>query len=143
MADFVTGVDPVSGLRLVEISAEGSKTAGDMAMSLALFEGTKLRFAVDGLGRFSAATEPADLLAKVGRIVDLRVSADASRAEFDYEPIGDPGNRKTGDVAKLVARLVDVAAVSVESDVLDAPQREVSFGARSSDAGNGVTAPAR
>jgi hypothetical protein len=130
LSDFVTNVDPVTGQRLVEIAAEGSKSNGDMAMTLALFEGTKLRFAVDSLGRFSASTVPGELMNEVGKIVGLRVGTDATRAEFDYEPAGQPGVRKVGDVAKLVALIVERAAVSVESDVVDAPQREVSFGAR-------------
>ena len=130
LSDFVTNVDPVTGQRLAEVAAEGSKSNGDMAMTLAIFEGTKLRFAVDSLGRFSASTVPSELMTEVGKIVGLRVSGDSSRAEFDYEPAGQPGVRKIGDVAKLVALIVDRAAQSVESDVVDAPQREISFAGR-------------
>jgi hypothetical protein len=143
LGEFVTNVDPVSGQRLAEVSAEGSKATGDMSVIFAIFEGTKLRFSVDNLGRFSATTTPVELMADIGRLVGLRVSADAARAEFDYEPVGQPGVRKVGDVAKLVALVIERAAISVESDIVDAPQREVSFAGRSAENGRATAAPAR
>jgi len=130
LVDFVGTVDPVSGQRLADVSAEGSKANGDMAVVFAVFDGTKLRFAVDNLGRFTASSHPPEMMAEVGRLVDLRVSADATRAEFDYEPAGQPGARKIGDVAKLVALVIERAAISMESDIVDAPQLEVSLAGR-------------
>ncbi len=142
LAEFVTNVDPVSGQRLAEVAAEGSKANGDMSVIFAIFEGTKLRFSVDSLGRFSATTSPVEMMSDIGRLTGLRVSADASRAEFDYEPVGQPGVRKVGDVAKLVALVIERAALSVEGDIVDAPQREVSFGGRAPDNGRGAAVPA-
>ncbi len=143
LAEFVGSVDPVSGQRLAEVGSEGSKANGDMAVVLAVFDGTKLRFAVDRVGRFSATTHPPELMAEIGRLVGLRVSADATRAEFDYEPAGQPGARKVGDVSKLVALIIERAAISVESDVVDAPQREVSVAARAVDTSRAVALPVR
>ncbi len=143
LSDFVTNVDPVTGARLAEINAEGSKTNGDLAMTLSLFEGTKLRFEVDSLGRFGVSTVPAELMSEVGRIVDLRVAPDASRAEFSYEPAAQPGTKKTGDVAKLVALIVERAVATVESDLVGAPQPDIGHAGRGSENGRAVAAAAR
>ena len=51
LSDFLSNTDPVGGMRLAELLAEGSKAYGDLALTLAFFEGSRLRLAVDKSGR--------------------------------------------------------------------------------------------
>ncbi|HMD01630.1 MAG TPA: hypothetical protein VKG44_01575, partial [Candidatus Baltobacteraceae bacterium] len=88
LAEFFTNLDPVTGVRLADLLAEGSKAAGEMALQLTMLDGTRMRISVDGLGRFSHESEP-NVFEGVGEIVEFRVSPDQYSAEFLYVPNGD------------------------------------------------------
>jgi hypothetical protein len=77
LADFTQTVDPITGVRLAEILAEGSKTNGDLSLAVTFFEGSNVRFAVDRRGRFVCTATPPDVLDGIARILDIRVRGDA------------------------------------------------------------------
>lgn len=112
--DFVKAVDPVTGTRLVELLAEGSKAKGDLVLAVALFEGSRLRFAVNATGRLDCTSVPPDILAEFGEAVDLDVAEDLSRASIVFQ--SSDGARRTHDVLELVERLVGGVAAAVERD---------------------------
>jgi hypothetical protein len=121
LADFITNTDPVTGARFADVSAGGDKARGESAMILSFFEGTRFRLTVDTCAQFHAETEPAELLADVGRVIDIVVPMDLSRAEMTYEPASGPsGSKRTLDLVDLIVRMVDNAARTVEEQLGDA-----------------------
>jgi hypothetical protein len=116
LGEFVSNVDPITGMRIVELNAEGSKTTGEMAIVLAFFEGTRLRIGVDPTARLTAEATPPELLPPMARVLDVEVSTDLSRAELIYEPKDAPaGTRRSVDLTDVLAALIDNAAQHVES----------------------------
>jgi hypothetical protein len=134
LADFTQTVDPITGVRLAEILAEGSKTNGDLSLAVTFFEGSNVRFAVDRRGRFVCTATPADVLDGIARILDIRVRGDVARAEFDYEPEGESGTRRTANFDSIVERLVERAALAAEADLDRVPERHVAFSAQLAEA---------
>jgi hypothetical protein len=130
LVDFVSTIDPITGVRYAEIVCEGSKTSGDLALTLSFFEGSTLRFSVDRQGRYGLAAKPPDLLLGIGRILEMRVRGDGSHAEFEYEPEGDPGARRSGDLGALVERAIDHVARSAEREAEEIPERRIAFAAQ-------------
>ena len=127
MGDFVGTMDPVTGQRLADISAGGDKGRGEAAMVLSLFEGTRLRLTVDVHGQYGFESNPPELLSDVGRVVDVHVPMDLSRAEMLYEPASGPrGSRRTLDLGDIIARMVENAARVVEDELGDASPRKAA-----------------
>ena len=123
LADFFETLDPITNLRLAELTADGSKTNGDLAIALSFFEGTKLRIAVDVHGRFSHAVTSPSAFDDVERLVEIRVSSDLARAQALYEPVGAPGTFRTLDLVDCVMRLLASAVASVEAQLPAVPSR--------------------
>lgn len=123
LADFFETLDPITNLRLAEVTADGSKTHGDLSIALSFFEGTKMRIAVDVTGKFSHSVSIPSDFDNVERIVEVRVSPDAMRAEILYEPIGAAGTFQTIDLVDLTLRLLDHAVCAVEAEVPVQPAR--------------------
>jgi hypothetical protein len=115
LGDCASTVDPLSGARVAEVMAEGSKAGGDLSLTLAFFDGTKLRIAVDAHGRFEVNTTPAHLF-PYDRVFDVRVAPDGSRAEIEaLAP--DAQTRRTEDVAALLGRVLEHAARAIEAEM--------------------------
>jgi hypothetical protein len=115
--DFAAAVDPITGARMVELLAEGSKVSGDLSVTIAFFDGTRLRIAIDPRARIEAEANPPDVLHEVGNVLDILVAPDLSRAELVYEPtVGPRGTRARLDLDDLIARLVDSCAQSIEEE---------------------------
>ncbi len=123
LADFFETLDPITNLRLAEVTADGSKTHGDLSIALSFFEGTKMRIAVDVTGKFSHSISIPSDFDNVERIVEVRVSPDAMRAEILYEPIGAAGTFRTIDLVDVTLRLLDHAVCAVEAEVPVQPAR--------------------
>jgi hypothetical protein len=118
LGDFIANVDPISGSRLVEVAAEGSKVNCDLSVALAFFEGSHLRLSIDARGTLTIEATPPEVLPHIGRVLDLIVPLDHSRAELVYEPSEGPhGARRSLDLAEVMRRLVDYAAKSVENEL--------------------------
>jgi hypothetical protein len=116
LGDFVSNVDPITGMRIIELSAEGSKATGELAIVLACFEGTRLRVSVDSHAHLSVEASLPGVLPDVTRVFDVVVSADLSHAELVYEPKGaPPGTRRSADLSDILERMIDHAAQSLES----------------------------
>lgn len=123
LGEFLANVDPISGQRLVELVAEGSKTSGALAVGVSFFEGTRFHIGVDLSGNLAVEASPADVLRDIGRALDVIVPVDLSKAELIYEPVAGPrGARRSLDLGELIARLVDSAAAAVEKENGDVPQ---------------------
>jgi hypothetical protein len=88
LVEYLTRTDPITGARLVDIGVDESKAHGGFSVVLALFDGSKLKIAVDALGRYSHASVP-DIFAQIGRIVEVRVLDDFTRADICYLAPGD------------------------------------------------------
>jgi hypothetical protein len=116
LGDFVSNVDPITGMRIIELSAEGSKTTGELGIVLACFEGTRLRIGVDPQAQLTAEASLPGVLPDFARVLDVVVSNDLSRAEFVYEPKGAPaGTRRFVELAEILERMIEHAAQSVEA----------------------------
>jgi hypothetical protein len=115
--DFVVAVDPITGARMVELLAEGSKVTGDLSVTIAFFDGTRLRISINPRGKIEAEATPPEVLHDVGAVMDILVAPDLSRAELIYEPtVGPRGTRARLDLDDLIARLVDSCAQSIEEE---------------------------
>ncbi len=90
--DFFTNLDPVSGSRLADLGAEGSKAAGEITLILAMFDGSRMRIGVDGSGRFNHESNP-NVFENVGEILNFDISADFTTASVDFVPVGSPTGR--------------------------------------------------
>jgi hypothetical protein len=102
-------------MRIIELSAEGSKTTGELGIVLACFEGTRLRIGVDPQAQLTAEASLPGVLPDFSRVLDVVVSNDLSRADFIYEPKGAPaGTRRTVELADVLERMIEHAAQSVE-----------------------------
>lgn len=115
--DFFTNVDPISGSRLADLGAEGSKGAGEMALILAMFDGSRMRISVDGSGRFSHDAEP-NVFEGIDEILDFDVSPDFASASFDYIPAGSTTGRPARvSLDGFVDRLVQNTLETIEAAV--------------------------
>jgi len=127
LTDFVAAVDPITGARMVELLAEGSKVTADLSVTIAFFDGTRLRIAVNPRAKIEAEATPPEVLHEVGNVLDILVAPDLSRAELVYEPtVGPRGTRARLDLDELLARLVDSCAQSIEEEtagIAPAPPR--------------------
>ncbi|MBC5811308.1 MAG: hypothetical protein GIW95_10745 [Candidatus Eremiobacteraeota bacterium] len=116
LADFMSGIDPIGGSRFVEMGLEGNKTLGDMAFVVAFLDGTRLKIAIDGEGRFTHLSEP-DVFGRVGTIVDLDVSDDGSLASIKYLPAGaQRGDPNSADFETYLEALVQHVVASIEGE---------------------------
>jgi hypothetical protein len=88
LADYLSRTDPITGARLVDIGVDENKASGGMAVVVAMFDGSKFKIAVDSLGRYSHASQP-EIFGTVGKIVEVRVPDDFSRADLCYLAPGD------------------------------------------------------
>lgn len=129
LADFFETLDPITNLRLAEVTADGSKTHGDLSVALSFFEGTKMRIAVDVAGRFSHSVSIPSAFDDVEAVVEVRVSPDSTRAEVLYEPIGAKGTFRTLDLVDVTLRLLDHAVGAVENELPVLPPRAILAGA--------------
>lgn len=116
LADFFETLDPVSNVRLAEITGEGSKSNGDLAITLSFFEGTRMQLSVDTTGRFHHSVSIPSAFDDVARIVEIGFSADMSRAELVYEPV-DGGESRRLDLLATVLAMLAHAIASVEAEV--------------------------
>ena len=123
LTDFFETLDPITNLRLAEVTADGSKTHGDLSIALSFFEGTKMRIAVDVTGRFSHSVSIPSAFDDVERVVEVRVSGDATRAEVVYEPIGAAGTFRTLDLVDVTMHLLNNAVCAVENELPVQPPR--------------------
>jgi hypothetical protein len=129
LLDFISATDPVSGQRLADLAAGGDKVRGEAAMVLSFFEGTRLRLTVDASGQYGYESNPPEILGDVGKIVDIIVPADLSRAEMIFElGSGSKAVRHTLDLYDVILRMVDNAARTVEEEVGDAGRELVAAG---------------
>ncbi len=115
-ADFFETLDPIGNLRLAEVSAEGSKAHGDLAITLSFFEGTRMRLAVDPSGRFTHAVSIAGAFDDVARIAEIDIASDLTRADVLYEPVGEPGVRRRLDLIAATLELLAHAVAAVEDE---------------------------
>ncbi|GAC1540138.1 MAG: hypothetical protein NVS3B16_01960 [Vulcanimicrobiaceae bacterium] len=120
LADFFETLDPIVNVRLAEVSAEGSKAHGVLAISLSFFEGTRMRLAVDTSGRFSHEVSIPSAFDDVARILEIDVSSDLSGAGVLYEPIGAPDVRRRLDLVAVTLALLAHAVAAVEDEANDA-----------------------
>ncbi len=118
LSEFLTNTDPVTGSRLIDIGFEENKAHGASTLVVVVFEGSRLKITVDGIGNFTYASLP-DLFDTVARMVDLRVAGDLSKAEFDYVPLNDQSRVLTSDVDDIVQALIMRAAEGIERKALE------------------------
>lgn len=115
--EFIASVDPITGARMVELLAEGSKVTGDLSVTIAFFDGTRLRIAIDSMARMAAEATPPEILHEVGTVLDIIVAPDLSRAEMVYEKtVGPRGARARLDLDDLIRRMVDLCAEVIEEE---------------------------
>jgi hypothetical protein len=113
--DFVSTVDPITSVRYCDIQAEGNKTRGDMQVTVAFFEGSKVSVALDPVAKFSWECTPEALLGDVGTLVDVHVSADQTRAQLSFEVEGHA--RRYVDFGDVLDSLIEIAVRAVEGDI--------------------------
>ncbi len=122
-ADFFETLDPITNIRLAEVTADGSKTHGDLSIALSFFEGTKLKLSVDVHGRFAHSVTVPSAFDDIERVVEIVVSSDLLRAEVVYEPVGAPGTFRSLDLIDVTMSLLAHAVSTVETQVPVVPQR--------------------
>lgn len=114
--EFMEKTDPITGMRLVEVLAEGNKAKGEGAVNVSFFNGSKMRIEVDKVGAFSQSAEP-DVFGEIGKILAIRVRPDLSGADFDYLPPGGDESQQshTADLTAYVAALLDHVVADLEA----------------------------
>jgi hypothetical protein len=112
---FMQTTDPVTGMRLADVAAEGSKLNGDLAIVLAFFEGTRFRVAVDVLARYTYDVAPEGVLPDLGELLDVQVSGSGSSATLICKTAD--GLEERHDVIELTGRLLEQAVVAIEAEV--------------------------
>ncbi len=110
--EFFTNVDPISGSRLADLGVDGSKGAGEMSLIFAMFDGSRMRIAVDAFGQFSYEADP-NVFEDIAELIGFEVSPDFAQATVEYVPAGSPTGRpvRVGFdvfVDRLVRNTVDV-----------------------------------
>lgn len=121
LADFLETLDPIANVRLAEVSADGSKANGTLAVSLAFFEGTRMRIAVDTAARFTHSVSIPSAFDDVARVIEIGISNDMARCEVVYEPVGQPGMRERLDLVAVALALLAHAVAAVEAEASEAP----------------------
>jgi len=124
LMDFVSTVDPITAQRYCEIQADGSKTRGDMAVSVVFYEGTKLAIAIDQFGKYSCDCTHKGMLADLGELAELYVTADQTRAQLTFE--SEDGGRRYVDLGEAIDELIEVVVRAVEADVPESAPVSVS-----------------
>ena len=121
---FMGTTDPVTGSRLLDVSAEGNKSNGDLAITMAFFDGSKFVVSVDRSGHYAGAVTPPEAVPNFGRVLDVRVAADDSSAQIICEPPHAPGTEQVFEVLDLVALLLDntISVLEAEVPVIRAPE---------------------
>src|ERR1700729_445787 len=114
LSTFLTTTDPISGTRLLDVGADEVRGQGGLAIIVAAFDGSRLKIAVEALGRYSFASHP-EALGDVGTILDVRVSPDFTSAVFDFVSASLESGTLTGDIDTLVLALLDHAALTIEA----------------------------
>ena len=123
--DFFTNVDPVSGSRLADLGAEGAKASGEMALILAMFDGSRMKIGVDGTGRFNHDASP-NVFEDIEEILSIDVSPDFVTASIEYVPAGSQTRRPARvSFDGFVDRLVQHTLEAIESEVV--PNRAASM----------------
>ncbi|GAC1310730.1 MAG: hypothetical protein NVS2B3_06020 [Vulcanimicrobiaceae bacterium] len=129
LADFFETLDPIANVRLAEVSADGSKAHGNLVVSLSFFEGTRMRIAVDTAGIFSHFVSVPSAFDDVARVVEIAVSSDMTQCDVIYEPIGEPGGRKSLELFATTMALLAHAVANVEHEAREAPARPLATSA--------------
>jgi hypothetical protein len=116
LADFFTNLDPITGSRLAELGLEGNKAHGEMAVTLAFFEGTRLKIGIDQFGRFNFAAEP-NVFDGIGTLVGLHVTEDLAAADIEFLAPGDaPTHVRSAGLSGYLEALIDHAVQAVERE---------------------------
>ncbi len=126
LGDFFETLDPITNMRLAEVTADGSKTHGDLSIALSFFEGTKLKLSVDVHGRYAHSVTVPSAFDDIERVVEIVVSSDLLRAEVVYEPVGAPGTFRSLDLIEVTMALLAHAVHAVETQLPVIPQRSVA-----------------
>lgn len=121
LADFFETLDPIANVRLAEVSADGSKSNGVLAITLAFFEGTRMQLSVDTTGRFHHAISIPSAFDDVARMLEIGFSSDMSRIEVLYESIEGKGEQRRLDLIAVVLALLSHAVATVEAEAGVAP----------------------
>jgi hypothetical protein len=121
LKEFASNTDPVSGARFAEVATDGSKSRGDLAITVTFFEGTKVSLGIDTHGRYVHSASPPSVLGDIGTIAAIRVCDDLSRAQITYDTNATPTRRRTIDVSALLDAVTEAAVRSVESEVCEEP----------------------
>lgn len=122
LADFFETLDPIANARLAEVSAEGSKAHGDLAVTLSFFEGSRMKLSVDTNGRFSHELSIPSGFDAVERIVEYTFSSDMTRAEVAYVPKDAPLEMRRLDLVAVTLALLANAVAAVEAEAAEAPE---------------------
>jgi hypothetical protein len=124
--EFFTNLDPISGSRLADLGSEGSKASGEMTMILAMFDGSRMKIAVDGMGRYSHEAEP-NVFEGVGEILNFDISPDFATASMDYVPTAGASRRPVRVTFDgYVDRLVQHTLESIEGEIAPSSGAPVS-----------------
>jgi hypothetical protein len=116
-ASFLTATDPVSGARLAEIAAEGSKQHGDVSVILAFFDGTRMRVGVDRSARFAFEVSPRTVVPDPGELLDVLVAPDGSNVQLLFRPPGGATALASCDVLELATHLLEHAVAQMEAEI--------------------------
>jgi hypothetical protein len=120
LEDFFTNLDPITGSRLAELGLEGNKAHGDLALTLAFFEGSRFKIGIDQFGRFNFASEP-NVFESIGTLVGLHVAEDLSTAEIEFLAPGEgEQNVHSAGISAFLEALIDHAVAAVESETAPA-----------------------
>lgn len=115
LSEYLTRTDPISGARLIDIGVDENKAHGGLAVVLALFDGSKFKIAVDPAGRYSHAAMP-EIFGLVGKIVEIRVPDDLSRADLCYLAPGDTrGPVRLEPIETFLVAMLEKTAHAIEA----------------------------
>jgi hypothetical protein len=115
LAEYLTRTDPISGARLIDIGVDENRAHGGIAIILAMFDGSKMKFAVDSLGRYSHASMP-DVFGSIGKIVEIRIPDDLTRADICYLAPGDTrGPIRLEQVETFLVAILTKTAQTIEA----------------------------
>jgi hypothetical protein len=120
LADYLTRTDPITGSRLVDIGIDEHRAhGGGVAVVVAFFDGSKFKISVDNMGRFTQASTP-EIFGSVGKIVEVRVPDDFSRADLCYLAPGDTrGPIRLEPIETFLLAMLNKTAQSIEAQADD------------------------
>jgi hypothetical protein len=116
LADFFTNLDPITGARLAELGLEGSKAHGDIALTLAFFEGSRFKITIDQFGGLRLLSEP-NVFEDVGTLVGLHVAEDLSAADIEFLAPGEGATHvRSAGLSTYLDALIEHAVQNVERE---------------------------